>query len=76
MAWKLWLRGLLAAFVSSAANSLAVWTIDPADFNLETGLVKIAKVALVSGLIGGALYLKQHPTPDASAFVNPDRRSS
>lgn len=63
MAWKLWLRGLLAAIISGACNSLAVWTIDPADFNFDTGLVKLLKVAAVSSLLGAALYLKQHPDP-------------
>lgn len=63
MNWRLWGRGLLAAMISSAVNSLAVWTVDPHDFNFGDGLLNMGKVALVSALIGGVLYLKEHPDP-------------
>lgn len=63
MAWRLWVRGLVAAVINGASSSLAVMTIDPADFNLETGAAKLGKVALVSGLMGAFIYLKQHPDP-------------
>lgn len=73
MNWKLWGRGLLAAFVSGAANSLAVWTIDSKDFNFEAGLLNMGKLVLVSGLIGAGLYLKTHPLPNWPEFVNGGR---
>jgi hypothetical protein len=63
MAFRLWLRGLLAAFVGAAATALSAWVIDPQDFNLETGLIRLGKIALVSGLMGAVLYLKKHPDP-------------
>lgn len=63
MAWKLWVRGLIAAVVSASSNALALWTVDPFTFNFEDGLLKMGKVALVSGLIGAVLYLKKHPDP-------------
>ena len=63
MAWKLWLRGLIAAVINGASSTLAVMVIDPLDFNLETGLLKLGKVAFVSGLMGAFIYLKQHPDP-------------
>jgi hypothetical protein len=69
MNWKLWGRGLFAAFISSAANGLAAWSLDPGDFNLHAGLVKIGKLAVVSGLIGAALYLKTHPTPWDGEYI-------
>lgn len=63
MAFRLWLRGLLAAFLGAAATAISAWAIDPKDFNLETGLIRLGKIALVSGLMGAALYLKKHPDP-------------
>jgi hypothetical protein len=70
MAWRLWGRGLIAAIIGGAVSSLSVWTIDPADFNFDTGIVKLAKVAFVSALMNAAVYLKQHPIPEAE-YVKP-----
>lgn len=63
MAWKLWLRGLLAAVIAGASSGVTLIAIDPLDFNLETGLVRIGKVALIMALVGMGLYLKKHPNP-------------
>lgn len=63
MAWRLWVRGLVAAVISGVSNSVVLMAIDPLDFNLETGLVKLGKVAAASGIVGLFLYLKQHPDP-------------
>lgn len=68
---ELWLKGLLAAAIAGAANGVitgfAAVGIDPAHFNLQSGLqatLGIASVsALMSGIIGVAAYLKQSPLP-------------
>jgi hypothetical protein len=59
----LWVRGLVAAVVSAAANSVTVMVVEPMHFNLNEGLGKVGQVALVSALVGAALYLKEHPVP-------------
>ena len=68
---ELWLKGLAAAAIAGAANGVitgfAAVGIDPAHFNLQSGLkatLGIASVsALMSGIIGVAAYLKQSPLP-------------
>lgn len=61
--WKKWGRGLLGAAINTAVTSVSLVAIDPVAFNLHDGLLKLGKAAVVSGLIGAILYLKQHPTP-------------
>jgi hypothetical protein len=72
MNWKIWLRGLVAAFVAGGSSALtggacAAW-FDPEKFNLGSGLSVILKmmgsVFLVSGLFSMFLYLKQSPIPN------------
>jgi hypothetical protein len=63
--WRKWLNGLIGAAIGSGASAIANMVVDPTDFNLHSGLAKLGQVCLVSGLIGAALYLKQHPTPEA-----------
>lgn len=63
MNWRLWSRGLVAAILGGLAGGVSVWTVDPIDFNLESGLTKLCKVAFVNALISAAAYLKQHPDP-------------
>lgn len=58
-----WLKGLLSAIIGGAANSVTVMIVDPMAFNLETGLKKVGTVALVSGILSAAMYLKQSPMP-------------
>jgi hypothetical protein len=64
--WKLWLKGLLAAVVSSASNTIAVMVSDPGHFNPAQvgGLKRLGAVIGVSALVGAALYLKQSPLPN------------
>lgn len=61
---KLWLYALVAAVVSGAAGAVGVIVVDPKDFNLESGLANVCKVAFVMGLIALMNFLKQHPLPD------------
>jgi hypothetical protein len=64
MNWRLWGRGLIAAIFSTVANSVTVIVVDPTTFNLfQGGAAKLGQVALVSALVGAALYLKEHPDP-------------
>ncbi|HLI35503.1 MAG TPA: hypothetical protein VKW70_10690 [Terriglobia bacterium] len=65
MNWRIWLKGLFAAIVSSAANSISVLIADPHHFNpsVAGGFKNLGVVALVSAIVGAALYLKQSPVP-------------
>jgi hypothetical protein len=58
----IWLKGLLSAFIVGISNALTLTVINPSNFNFDD-LGKLALVALVSGLIGMAAYLKQSPMP-------------
>ncbi|MGH9358210.1 MAG: hypothetical protein ACRD4Q_00035 [Candidatus Acidiferrales bacterium] len=60
-----WLKGLMAAVISSAANSISVLVADPQHFNpgAAGGFRNLGLVALVSAIVGAALYLKQSPVP-------------
>lgn len=64
---SLWLRGLVAAAVGGASSAVTVMIVEPSHFNVEEGLMRVGKVALVSALVGAALYLKQHPVPEDQA---------
>ena len=59
-----WLKGLISATVSGAAASIGTMVAAPADFNLGAGLRRLLTVAVVSGIIGAANYLKQSPIPE------------
>lgn len=62
--WKNWSRGAVGAAINSAVSSLALIVVDPSDFNFEAaGLVKLAKMAIVSGLLGAILWMKNHENP-------------
>jgi hypothetical protein len=68
---EIWLRGALAAAISGAANGIvtgfAAIGIDPNHFNLAAGLRPTLALggisALVSAILGVALYLRQSPLP-------------
>jgi hypothetical protein len=62
--WRTWLHGLIGASVAAGANSVAVVMIDPKTFNLNEGLGNLAKLALVTGIVGAAQYLRKSPVPD------------
>jgi hypothetical protein len=72
---EIWLRGMLAAVISGAANGaitgFAAIGIDPTHFNLAAGFVHTLSLAgvsaVMSGIIGVAAYLKQSPLPGDSA---------
>lgn len=64
MNWEVWLKGLIAAIVSSAANTVSVLIADPSHFSPGVaGWKNLGVVALVSAIVGAALYLKQSPVP-------------
>lgn len=68
---EVWMKGLMAAAISGAANGVitgfAAVGIDPLRFNLQSGMkptLALAGVsALMSSLIGTSAYLKQSPLP-------------
>jgi len=71
MNWKLWGRGLIAAAINTIASSVVVIIVDPTTFNLfQGGATKLGQVALVSAILGAALYLKEHPDPWGDSTVN------
>lgn len=59
-----WVKGLLAAAIGGAANSITVVIVDPINFNLVTQAGKVATVAAVGALLMVAAYLKQSPIPE------------
>jgi hypothetical protein len=69
---EIWLRGMLAAAISGASGGvmtgLAAVGIDPAHFNLQTGMGATAKIggaaALINAVIGVAAYLQKSPLPE------------
>ena len=80
MNWKVWLQGLVAAFIGGGATGVTaagvVTQIDPEHFNLDRGLGHtvelMAATFLVSGLIKFFYWLKDHPMPDWNGV---DRRT-
>ncbi len=68
---EIWLKGLLAAVVSGAANGVvtgfAAMGIDPSHFNLTAGMPHTLQIAAasaaMSAVLGAALYLRQSPLP-------------
>lgn len=63
MQWKTWLMGIGSAFIGSAANSVTLIILDPLTFNLQEGLKRVLTVAVVSGILAVAFYLKESPLP-------------
>ncbi len=62
---EIWVKGLAAAVISSAANSISVLIADPMRFDPSQtgGLHRLGLVAFVSAVVGAAMYLKQSPVP-------------
>lgn len=60
MNWRPWLHGLLSAVIGGAATTISVMFVEP---QLIDDLNKVWKIALASGIINAALYLKQSPLP-------------
>lgn len=59
----IWIRGFISAVVSGIAVSIGAMVTSPAEFNFETGSRKLLTVAVVSGIVGAANYLRQSPIP-------------
>ena len=62
--WRNWIKGLIAAGISGCANAITVTIVDPENFNLSDGCNKLVSVAVVSAIVGVAMYLKQSPLPN------------
>lgn len=62
--YRLWIKGLAAAAIGGAANSVSVIIVDPVTFNLQEGSEKVLTVAAVSAIVSAAMYLKQSPLPE------------
>jgi len=65
--WRKWVRGLIGAFIQSGATSISVMIVDPTTFNIAEGLGNVGAVALVSGIVGAALFLQKKPLPGIGA---------
>lgn len=65
--WRNWLRGLIGAFIQAAATSISTIVVAPSTFNLQEGLGNVGAVALVSGIVGAALFLQKKPLPGVGA---------
>jgi len=64
MSWQNWLRGLVAAVVTGAANGFLAAVVSPETFNTTPeGLKKLGIFVVLSGALGMATYLKQSPVP-------------
>lgn len=57
-----WLKGLLSALISGFASAIVLMVVNPSEFNFSD-IGKIITVAIVSGIISMANYLKQSPLP-------------
>ena len=58
---RLWLRGMLASAINSAATSVTVALVDPAAFPFGSG--KLAMVMAASAIVGAALFLQKQALP-------------
>ena len=67
MNYKTWLKGLLAAIIGGAANTVTAAFVDPQHFNLShDGLIGLGKFAAAGAIISFFLYLKQSPIPNGT----------
>ena len=65
--WKNWVRGLIGAFIQGAATTVSTMIVDPDTFNIQEGLGNVGIIALVSGIVGAALFLQKKPLPGLGA---------
>lgn len=56
--WRIWLKALLSAFISGGATGLSAALVT-SHYTLKNVLAS----ALVAGIAGAALYIKQSPMP-------------
>lgn len=59
---SIWIKGALAAFITSAAGALTAAALDPDHFS-TADIQHLGLIALISGVVGLAAYLKQSPIP-------------
>lgn len=60
---EVWLHGLGSAFIGGGATAISAMIIEPATFNLTTGLKSMAALALISGIVNASFYLRASPLP-------------
>lgn len=62
---RTWINGVIGGFIGAAANSITLLIIDPLKFSPASagGWGPLGLSVLISGSVGAALYLKNHPTP-------------
>lgn len=58
-----WFKGLLAAIIGGASNSIMLIVVDPLTFNLQAGWKNLVTVCATSAVVAAAAYLKQSPLP-------------
>ena len=58
-----WIKGLVSAGIGGGANVVTTMVVAPEEFNLDTGLPKVAAAAGIGALIAVANFLKQSPLP-------------
>ena len=62
---RVWLYGIIGAFIGGLANGITLTILDPLQFNLfQGGAAKLGTACIVSGLVSFALYVKAHPLPN------------
>lgn len=71
-----WLSSIAAAFIGGAASAITTTVVAPETFNFGDGLAKLLKVALISGILNAAFYLKKSPLPDRSAPTQTNQDTS
>ena len=59
----LWVHGLGSATLLGIAHSITPVVVDPATFNLTTGLHKLLTMVVASGVLGAFTYLAKSPLP-------------
>ncbi len=70
--WRTWVRGVVGGAIGGGANAITNVLVRPDVFNLEAGWTDLWHSAAISALVGAALYLKNHPTPEDNE-TNPIR---
>jgi hypothetical protein len=67
--WRMWLHGLISAIIGGISTSIVAMWVAPDTFNFSD-LEKLGQLALGSGLINAAMYLKQSPLPKIKTHVS------
>lgn len=70
--WSVWLQGLLAAAVTAFSTAITGALALPTVFTWDRiGLINVLKMATIPTVLAFFGYLKQHPTPQLQATVDP-----